>query len=76
MNDQKMVHRANQIALYFQAYPQERAREGVYDHVQRFWPPSMRAQLAAYKADGGEGLHPLVAWTADRLCEASRPGNA
>lgn len=70
MDEHKMVHMANQIAAYFQVYPEKRAREGVLDHIVRFWPPSMRSQLLAYKVGGGEDLHPLVAWAADNMPEA------
>ena len=69
MDDRKMVHMANQIAAYFQAYPEQRAADGVYDHIRKFWPPSMRAQLVAYKAGGGADLHPLVERAAERLSD-------
>ncbi|MCS4505762.1 hypothetical protein KBTX_01892 [wastewater metagenome] len=67
MDDAKMVHQANQIAAYFEAYPQARAREGVLDHLHKFWPPDKRARLAAYLAGNGGGLHPLAAWAAAQL---------
>jgi formate dehydrogenase subunit delta len=60
MDEGKMVHLVNQIALFFQSYPQEEAVAGVADHVKRFWPVRMRQQLFDYVADGGEGLHALV----------------
>ena len=69
MDDHKMVHMANQIAAYFQAYPEQRAREGVRDHILKFWPPNMRKQLVAYKAAGGKDLHPLVSWAAEHIAE-------
>lgn len=55
-----MVHMANQIALYFAAYPRAEAVAGVADHLRKFWAPAMRRQLLAFNAQGGEGLHPLV----------------
>ena len=60
MDEGKMVHVVNQIALFFQSYPQEEAVAGVADHVKRFWPKRMREQLFAYVNDGGPGLHALV----------------
>lgn len=60
MDDDKMVRQANQIAAYFEAYPQARAEEGVLGHIRKFWEPRMRAQLLAYAAADGAGLHPLV----------------
>jgi formate dehydrogenase subunit delta len=60
VDEAKMVHLVNQIALFFQAYPHDEAVAGVADHVKRFWPPRMRAQLIDYAASGGAGLHALV----------------
>ena len=55
-----MVHMANQIALYFAAYPHQEAVAGVADHLKKFWEKRMRAQLHRYADGGGAGLHPLV----------------
>lgn len=60
MEQAKMVHMANQIALYFAAYPRAEAVAGVADHLRKFWAPPMRRQLLAFNAQGGEGLHQLV----------------
>jgi formate dehydrogenase subunit delta len=60
VEEAKMVHLVNQIALFFQSYPHDEAVAGVADHVKRFWPVRMRQQLFQYSADGGAGLHPLV----------------
>jgi formate dehydrogenase subunit delta len=60
MDENKMVHLVNQIALFFQSYPHDEAVAGVADHVKRFWPPRMRQQLLQYSAGGGAGLHALV----------------
>ena len=49
---ERIVHMANQIALYFAAYPQERAEAGVQEHLQKFWTPAMRRDLATYIAGG------------------------
>ena len=43
---------ANQIARYFSAYPVEEATAGIADHLQRFWDPSMRRDLADAIAAG------------------------
>ena len=60
MDEGKMVHLVNQIALFFQSYPQDEAVAGVADHIKRFWPVRMRQQLFDYVAGGGAGLHALV----------------
>ncbi|AWN15918.1 formate dehydrogenase subunit delta [Salinisphaera sp. LB1] len=57
MEDRKMVHRANQIAAYFEVYPEERAIQEIQTHIRKFWEPRIRAQLINY---AGDDLHPLV----------------
>ena len=60
MKSENMIHMANQIALYFAAYPHETAVAGVADHIQKFWEKKMREQLHTYIAGSGAGLHALV----------------
>jgi formate dehydrogenase subunit delta len=55
-----MVHRANQIALFFASYPHDQAVAGVLDHIKKFWERRMRDQIIAYVAHGGGGLHELA----------------
>jgi formate dehydrogenase subunit delta len=73
MTPAKMVHMANQIALFFAAYPHDEAVAGVADHLKKFWEPRMRAQLLAYLAEGGTGLHPLVVEGARTLAPRAKP---
>jgi formate dehydrogenase subunit delta len=69
MQTDKLVIMANQIASYFAAYPEERAREEVLEHINAFWEPRMRTGLAeCVRSDGGGGdLHPLARWAAEHL---------
>jgi formate dehydrogenase subunit delta len=60
MNAATMVHKANQIALFFASYPRDEAIAGVADHFKKFWEPRMRRQLVEYIDGGGAGLHALV----------------
>jgi formate dehydrogenase subunit delta len=60
MEPHVMVHKVNQIALYFSSYDHEEAVAGVADHLQKFWEPRMRRQIIAYVNDGGADLHELV----------------
>lgn len=60
MKPETMVHRANQIALFFASYSRDEAVAGVADHLQKFWEPRMRRQLAEYVDARGAGLHELV----------------
>jgi formate dehydrogenase subunit delta len=60
MNEDVMVHKANSIAQFFDAYSEQEAIAGVANHLQQFWVPDMRRQLHEYIAKGGEGLRPSV----------------
>ena len=67
MKDERMVHMANQIALFFQTEPQDEAVAHVANHLKLFWEPRMLRQLHAFIADGGTGLHNLVLEAAKTL---------
>ena len=67
MEPEKMVHNANQIALFFASYPREEAIEGVASHLRLYWVPRMRAQIIDYVANGGEGLSELATEAVKRL---------
>jgi formate dehydrogenase subunit delta len=60
MNQERMIHMANQIALFFASYPRDEAVAGVADHLKKFWEPRMRRQIIQYVAQGGGGLHELA----------------
>ena len=58
-----LIEMANDIGAYFISDKNhERARDGVRNHIERFWDPRMRRKLIEHwqRADG-EGLSPLVA---------------
>lgn len=60
METDRMLHKANQIALNFAAYPRPQAIAGIADHIHKFWSPMMREQIAVHAEAGGEGLHELA----------------
>jgi formate dehydrogenase subunit delta len=62
MNADKLVHMANQIGQFFAAMPDAaEAREGIANHLQRYWAPTMRHELlAALDAGEAPALAPLV----------------
>lgn len=60
MSPEKMVHMANQIAIFFKTQPGSDQATRVAGHLTDFWEPRMRDQLFAYVDDGGTGLEPLV----------------
>lgn len=62
----RLIAMANEISRFFAVQPGDRAA-GIADHLRRFWAPQMRAELAAWRAAGGEGLEPLAGDAVDRL---------
>ncbi len=60
MSPEKLVMMANQIATFFETQPGEGQAAKVAAHINDFWEPRMRQQLAAHVAAGGVGLKPLV----------------
>jgi formate dehydrogenase subunit delta len=72
MTPDLMIHRANQIALYFASYPREEAIAGIADHLRKFWERRMREQITHHVNEGGQGLHELAAEAVRRLAPAPR----
>lgn len=62
-----MVHKANQIALFFATFPHDEAVEGVANHLRMFWAPRMRREIIEFVDGGGEGLHELAEEAVRRL---------
>ena len=64
MDTDKLASMANQIAMFFRAYPAEEARAGIKGHLEAFWTPKM---LEAMMTRGPHaGVDPLVTsalWT-------------
>ncbi|KRV79415.1 formate dehydrogenase subunit delta [Pseudomonas citronellolis] len=62
MSIDNLVKMANQIGQYFASEPdRELAVRGVRQHLQSFWTPAMRRDLAAWLTQHPEAdLHPLV----------------
>lgn len=67
MSEENLIRMANQIAAFFQPYPEEEAVAGVADHIARFWEPRMRAQFLALVDGGAEGLDLLALRAAESL---------
>ncbi|WP_410218704.1 formate dehydrogenase subunit delta [Paracoccus sp. (in: a-proteobacteria)] len=57
---------ANQIAAFFDTQPGNSA-EKIAAHMRDYWEPRMRAQLAAYLENGGQGLKPSALEAARQL---------
>lgn len=62
MDIARLIQMANQIGAFFEAEPDRAAaRNGVADHLAKFWEPRMRASILSHMdSAGGEGLKPLV----------------
>lgn len=71
---QKLVRMANQIAEYFESFPEAEAAPGVADHIVKFWTPKMRSQLLEHAASGADDLQPLAV-SAVHLLQAAHKAN-
>jgi formate dehydrogenase subunit delta len=60
MSADKLVHMANQIALFMESKPHAEGVEMLAAHINDFWEPRMRRQLFELIDAGGPGLRPLV----------------
>ncbi len=74
MNNERLVHMANQISLFFESRPTEEEKVGgVTDHLARFWEPRMRRAIIAHVATGGEGLRDNAKRAIERLDTPKAP---
>jgi formate dehydrogenase subunit delta len=61
MHVDNLVKMANQIGSFFESMPDPvEAREGIANHIKKFWEPRMRRELLGYIDSGGDDLHPAV----------------
>ena len=60
MSPDKLIHMANQIALFFESKPHAEGVAGVAGHINDFWEPRMRRELLQRLAEDPGGFHPLV----------------
>lgn len=65
MDEEALIRMANQITRNFAYLPEAEARAAVIEHLQRFWAPVMRQQLAKLHQDAR--LAPLARLVADGL---------
>lgn len=78
MEIDNLLRMANRIGDFFEAMPEpDEARDGIANHLRRFWEPRMRSEILAYiDRSGGEGLHPMVLEAIRKHQAALRPANA
>lgn len=60
MSAEKLVHMANQIAIFMESKPHAEGVALLASHINDFWEPRMRRQLFVVIDTGGAGLRPLV----------------
>lgn len=60
MSAEKLVHMANQIALFMESKPHAEGVAEFAGHINDFWEPRMRRQLFQIIEAGGHELRPLV----------------
>ncbi|MES2143160.1 MAG: formate dehydrogenase subunit delta [Pseudomonadota bacterium] len=67
MSADKIIHMANQIALFMESKPHAEGIAGFASHINDFWEPRMRCQFFELMDRGGEGFRPLVIEAAARV---------
>jgi formate dehydrogenase subunit delta len=60
MEHADLVRMINQIADFFDAYPEQEAVSGVTEHLRKFWDPSMRRALLDAREPLHDRLHPIA----------------
>ena len=73
MEADRLIYMANQIAMFFQSYPEEQAIAATVDHLLKFWDPRMRKELASIVEKGGEGLSAIALAAARQIAAAAPP---
>lgn len=74
MKPDDLVRMANQIAQFFAPYPPPEAVAGVAEHLEKFWTPAMRKELAAVCRGlmaSAQPPHPLVQQAARQLADGA-----
>jgi formate dehydrogenase subunit delta len=60
MSPDKMIHMANQIALFMETKPHAEGVTTLASHINDFWEPRMRTQFFDLVDAGEAGFRPLV----------------
>ncbi|MEI2418070.1 formate dehydrogenase subunit delta [Orrella sp. JC864] len=58
MDTRNLIRMANRIGDFFDALPdRDEAREGIANHIHKFWEPRMRTALLDFLAAQPDGCH-------------------
>ncbi len=60
MSPDKLIHMANQIALFMETKPHDEGVQGFASHINDYWEPRMRTQFFRMLDAGTPGFRPLV----------------
>ena len=62
MDIQNLVTMANRIGDFYESVPDlTEAKQGIIEHIRKFWEPRMREAMVAHLKDAGtQNLHPTV----------------
>ncbi len=60
MHRRNLIRMANQVAQFFDVYPEDQGSAEVAKHLRNFWDPRMRRQLLEYAGQPEDDMHPLV----------------
>jgi formate dehydrogenase subunit delta len=73
MNVERLVQMANDIGNFFRSDPDRAAAiGGIGNHIEKFWTPKMRTQIAEHARAGGAGLDELPREAVLRLTQSAR----
>lgn len=64
-----LIRMANDIGNFFRVQGEDKAADGIADHIKKFWEPRMKAGIFKHVEAGGEGLHPIVLVALKKLRE-------
>lgn len=67
MKPERIIHEANQIALFMETMPKGERVEGVAGHINDYWEPRIRRKFFALVEEGVEGFRPLVLEAVPRI---------
>jgi formate dehydrogenase subunit delta len=73
MSREKLIHMANQIAIFFESKPHAEGVAGVAGHINAYWEPRMRRQLFEMLDAGEADFRPLLL---DAAATIRRPADA
>ncbi|MCV6545902.1 MAG: formate dehydrogenase subunit delta [Cohaesibacter sp.] len=60
MKQDDLIRMTNQIADFFQSYPQAQAVEAIATHIKDFWDPRMKGQIGDMLSNNADQLKPLA----------------